>query len=163
MKNINFLGYRYFRLKTKKKFSQRKLMEALGYSIAGATYIQWRSGSRPGKKRLQELAMLISDLILDKEFISISLSPEQLLNDSIEAIIQYKSTNNFEEVVIRELSFNERRMISLYRQVGESDKKMIDTFFELVIEQVMGMKRLKYEYQAIKTQLLGWINEKLIS
>lgn len=162
MKNVNFLGRKYFRFKNKDQFTRKGLMKALGYT-SGNTYVQWNNGVRPSKERLKDIAFLISDLILEKEFISVDISAEQLLNDNIEDIIQYKSTNNFENVVIRELSFNERRMISVYRQVEESDKKMIDTFFELVIEQVMGMKRLESEYKAIKLQLLNWINQKLIS
>jgi len=162
MKNMRFLGYRYFRLKTRKEFSQRQLLSALNYSPSGASYVQWRKGSRPGKKRMEEIAMLVSNMILEKDFISVDLTPDNLLHDSIQAIIESKKENSLNSIIIKDLSFEERKMISIYRQSEYDEQKMFDTFTELIVDQVKGRKKLNSEFQTIKHQLLDWINEKLI-
>ena len=163
MKNMRFLGFKYFRLKTKKDFSQRQLLSALNYSPSGASYIMWKNGSRPGKERMKEIAFLISNMILEKDFISVDLTSDNLLHDSIQAIIEAKKDNNLEDIIIKNLSFEEKKMINIYRQSELEEQKMFDTFTELIIDQIRGNKRLNSEFQTIKYELLDWINEKLIS
>ena len=46
--NIEFIGKKYFQFKkNKEKFSQRSLMESLGYSRSGSSFISWKKGARP--------------------------------------------------------------------------------------------------------------------
>ena len=106
--------------------------------------------------------MLVSNMILEKDFISVDLTPDNLLHDSIQAIIESKKENSLNSIIIKDLSFEERKMISIYRQSEYDEQKMFDTFTELIVDQVKGRKKLNSEFQTIKHQLLDWINEKLI-
>lgn len=170
-RNITYLGFRYFKLKSKPgQFSQRALMRALGYSESGASYISWRKGVVPGKEKLQQLADKISRLILDKENISITVTSEILLNDSLEAFVEIFQKNELANIMAGlescELSEKEKMLIALLRLLENKPEHsdlidILETTIKLLSLQIDDnlpeSEKHTSLFETIRTLLLQWI------
>jgi len=173
--NITHLGLRYFRLKTKPQlFSQRALMRALGYSESGASYISWRNGTVPAGDRLEALCDRISVLLLHKEQISLSITKNDLLFDSLESIIdnakQLALVNLAETMASQDLNTREKNIIALIRLLDKHPEydvlvEMLETTIKLISLQVdeslTSDERHHQAFNTLRNILLEWIKPQI--
>ncbi|MBL7023805.1 MAG: hypothetical protein ISR90_07140 [Candidatus Marinimicrobia bacterium] len=173
--NIQFLGFRYFKLKMKpNQFSQRALMRALGYSKSGASFIQWRKGSVPGEEKLKKLCERITRLVYEKEHLSVEITPEILCNDSIDAVFENAQKHELANIVSGldscELTQKEKILIALLRLLENKSEyhdliEMLDTMIKLLSLQIddnlPASEKHINEFETIRTILLSWIQPKI--
>ena len=172
--NIVWLGLRYFHLKTKNDFSRRKLLKALSYSGSGAAYQTWKKGVMPSPKKLQIICDSINNLIASKELVNVKVSVDQLLHDSLSAIVVDNENNRLNDIIstltTTTLTAEEKRTIALLRLCNSREElhdaaTMLNVLTELLLLRAINHfspNNLEVEFQTIKNILLEWIKPRLV-
>lgn len=149
-------------------------MRALGYSESGASYISWRNGTVPTGDRLESLCVRISELLLQKEQISINITKNDLLFDSLESIIdnakQIALANLTETMTSQDLNIREKNIVALLRLLDKHPDyavlvEMLETTIKLIslqVDESLEMdQRHRSEFNTLRTILLEWMKPKI--